>query len=688
MSTGQPIRAAGGDEALLERAEAARDRRPRHRRGRGRDQATDRRRAPSPPAAWSAKPSWRSSSRTRSLEKFGGDSLPETRRNLQRVRGDAAVIVYLVGMPGAGKSTRRQGARGPSGGAVRRPRLGDRGRGRGRGRRHLPGRGRGGVPRPGGRRAGEGVDAGSRGRRLRRRGRARAREPDHVAQHGRRRLPGRAARGAASPGRAGAGSSADQAGGRPRAVCSPRADLCTGSSRPTWSTAAANRGRWPTRSSRSSVGPCDRPGARAALRGDDRVGDPRERPRAPAGARRRVDGVRGLGSRGLGPVSRDRSTARSRTAASRPCSCSFPGARRRRPCRATRALLRQLAGQEAHRDDLIVALGGGAVGDLAGFVASTYMRGIPFVQIPTTLTAQVDAAIGGKTAVNLPGGQEPRGHLRAAARRPGRPRRRSRRSTERDYRSGLAEVAKYALTLDDELLALLESDPGPGASRVTSSSWRTWSPGASRRRRGSSRRTSGTRAPGWSSTTATRSATRSSGSTRSGAGPTERRSRSGWSSPPRLAEARGLAPGLSARTDRLLRSLGLEPDGPLPPTPERAALPPPRQEVPAWSEIRAPGGRRPARRRGRCVRRRGGVRSCARWELRHEGAVPVRPEPGSARAPRAVPLRLRDPGGHHALRRGARRGAGPRGRAGGSPITKETSWGGCSAPAPRASARS
>ena len=62
------------------------------------------------------------------------------------------------------------------------------------------------------------------------------------------------------------------------------------------------------------------------------------------------------------------------------------------------ALHRQLATQEAHRDDPIVALGGGSVGDLAGFVAATYMRGVPFVQVPTTLLAQVDAAIGGRPA--------------------------------------------------------------------------------------------------------------------------------------------------------------------------------------------------------------------------------------------------------------------------------------------------
>ena len=68
-------------------------------------------------------------------------------------------------------------------------------------------------------------------------------------------------------------------------------------------------------------------------------------------------------------------------------------------------LLHQLASQEAHRDDVVVALGGGTVGDLAGFVASTYMRGLAAVQVPTTLIGQVDAAIGGKTAVNLPEGK-------------------------------------------------------------------------------------------------------------------------------------------------------------------------------------------------------------------------------------------------------------------------------------------
>jgi len=129
-----------------------------------------------------------------------------------------------------------------------------------------------------------------------------------------------------------------------------------------------------------------------------------------------------------------------------------------------RTLVHQLATQEAHRHDPIVALGGGSTGDLAGFVSSTYMRGTPFLQLPTTLTAQVDAAIGGKTAVNLPEGKNLVGafhqpavvlcEIRALATLP-----------DREYRSGLAEVAKYALTLDAELLEELERDPGRALAR-------------------------------------------------------------------------------------------------------------------------------------------------------------------------------------------------------------------------------
>lgn len=58
------------------------------------------------------------------------------------------------------------------------------------------------------------------------------------------------------------------------------------------------------------------------------------------------------------------------------------------------------------RSDFVVALGGGVVGDLAGFAAATYLRGIPFVQIPTTFLAAIDSSVGGKTAVNIPAGKK------------------------------------------------------------------------------------------------------------------------------------------------------------------------------------------------------------------------------------------------------------------------------------------
>jgi 3-dehydroquinate synthase len=109
------------------------------------------------------------------------------------------------------------------------------------------------------------------------------------------------------------------------------------------------------------------------------------------------------------------------------------------------------------RNDCVVAIGGGVVGDLAGLLASLYMRGVKLFHIPTTVVAQVDSALGGKTAINLPGGKNTLGTFYLA------------RATisdiellrtlpKREYRSGLAEVVKSALIGSAELFQWLEEN--------------------------------------------------------------------------------------------------------------------------------------------------------------------------------------------------------------------------------------
>ncbi len=123
------------------------------------------------------------------------------------------------------------------------------------------------------------------------------------------------------------------------------------------------------------------------------------------------------------------------------------------------AVLSELWGTAAriplHRGDLVVAVGGGVVGDLAGFAAATYARGIDVVQIPTTLLGQVDAAIGGKTGINLPEGKnlvgafhQPRAVVCDTEVLDSLP--------EREFTEGLGEVIKYGLIDDVEVLELIE----------------------------------------------------------------------------------------------------------------------------------------------------------------------------------------------------------------------------------------
>jgi 3-dehydroquinate synthase len=107
------------------------------------------------------------------------------------------------------------------------------------------------------------------------------------------------------------------------------------------------------------------------------------------------------------------------------------------------------------RDCAVLALGGGVVGDLAGFAAASYQRGVAFVQVPTTLLAQVDSAVGGKTGVNHPGGK----NLIGAFHQPDAVIIDTRTLTTlpaRELRAGLAEVIKYGLMGDAVLFAWLE----------------------------------------------------------------------------------------------------------------------------------------------------------------------------------------------------------------------------------------
>lgn len=120
-------------------------------------------------------------------------------------------------------------------------------------------------------------------------------------------------------------------------------------------------------------------------------------------------------------------------------------------------LLNYLAENQITRSDCLVALGGGVVGDLTGFAAATYLRGIAYIQVPTTLLAAVDSSVGGKTAIDLPAGK----NLAGAFCQP------SLVVCDTDtldtlpvsvFRDGSAEVIKYAVLYDDALFAHLDEN--------------------------------------------------------------------------------------------------------------------------------------------------------------------------------------------------------------------------------------
>ncbi len=133
----------------------------------------------------------------------------------------------------------------------------------------------------------------------------------------------------------------------------------------------------------------------------------------------------------------------------------FDDSEERKDLRNVETICRALIRAGADRHSVLVAVGGGVVGDVAGFAAATYLRGVALVHVPTTLVAQVDSALGGKTGVNLPEGKNLVGAFyppKAVIVDP------NVLSTlpHREYRSGLFEVVKYGVIADPKLFGFLE----------------------------------------------------------------------------------------------------------------------------------------------------------------------------------------------------------------------------------------
>jgi len=141
----------------------------------------------------------------------------------------------------------------------------------------------------------------------------------------------------------------------------------------------------------------------------------------------------------------------------KPRTFEIPRGERYKNLKVAAGLYDELVKANAHRDCLILALGGGVIGDIAGFVAATYMRGVSCLQVPTTLLAQVDAAVGGKTGVNHPKCKnligcfyQPKAvfiDVKSLTTLP-----------ERELRTGLAEVVKYGIIEDADFFKFLEEN--------------------------------------------------------------------------------------------------------------------------------------------------------------------------------------------------------------------------------------
>jgi 3-dehydroquinate synthase len=145
------------------------------------------------------------------------------------------------------------------------------------------------------------------------------------------------------------------------------------------------------------------------------------------------------------------------TFAGRATLLTFPAGESSKSRETWQQLSDAMLAQRFGRDACIIALGGGVAGDLAGFVAATYMRGIPFVQVPTTLLAMIDASVGGKTGVDTQAGKNLIGAFHPPALVLSDPRVLHTLPAEQ-LRSGLAEAVKHGAILDEDYFARIEQE--------------------------------------------------------------------------------------------------------------------------------------------------------------------------------------------------------------------------------------
>jgi len=161
----------------------------------------------------------------------------------------------------------------------------------------------------------------------------------------------------------------------------------------------------------------------------------------------------------VGPLYGERVAESLRAAGHTVAVHAMPAGEPHKRLNAVEAICGTFLAEGLDRTSLVLALGGGVVGDVAGYAAASFMRGIPFIQIPTTIVAQVDSSVGGKTGVNHPLGKntigafhQPLGVLIDMALLETLP--------DRELRAGLAEAIKHGIIADPELFAFMESNAG------------------------------------------------------------------------------------------------------------------------------------------------------------------------------------------------------------------------------------